>query len=496
MTPGPTARPRPPATRDQADAHRYGLRRLEAALVRGDPVPLHEQLRSQRRATVVGAVLAVLGLVAVAVFATFSPRPDWTRESIVVGSPSGAVFAVLHSPDRLVPVTDAIAARLVLAAAGEQPGDPRLVPDEALLAAARTPPSPVTGAVGVQLTELTGGWGVCDGPDGVVVLAGSVDAAALTGGSVDGTGSGTDSDTGSGVARSGAGARPGAASGSGAGAGSGAGVGIGAGSGGGAPSDVGGGAVGVGGVAAVWARSPGGDTFAVVDGVRHAVGDASVLAGLGLSGREPVTVAAAVLSALPEGPAFALPEVSGGPGPTGVPGRPGDLLRTTGVDGVARLFAVVPGGVQEVPASLAEVLRARGGQGPVEVAPVVVAEAPVREELPVAGWPASVPAWAEPSGPVCATWTGTWQLTAGALPVVSGAARVDAVLLRGGGAVRASSPTGGGTVWLVSAAGVAYGVADAATATALGLPTALPEAPESLLRLLPRGPTVDLAQAR
>lgn len=431
--------PRPPATRDQADAHRYGLRRLEAALVRADPVPLHEQLRSQRRATVVGAVLAVLGLVAMAVYATFSPRPEWSRQSIVVGAPSGAVFAVLHDPDRLVPVVDAVAARLVLAASGEVPGEPRLVPDDDLATAARTAPAAVDGATGVRPAPLPGGWGVCDGPDGVVVLAG---VAAPGGARRDGT-------------------EPGGVE-----------------------------------VRDVWARTPGGDEFAVVDGVRHAVGDPSARAGLGLTGRRPVTVAAAVLSVLPEGPAFALPELVDGPGPVGVPGRPGDVLRTTSVDGVTRLVAVVPGGVQEVPVTVAEVLRARGGAGPREVAPAVVAEAPQREVLPVSGWPAATPLWDAPSAPLCTLWSDDrWHVTGEVPPVAAGATRVGGVLVGAGGAVRASSPTGGGTVWLVSAAGVAHGVADAATATALGLPPALPEVPESLLRLLPRGAVIDLAQA-
>jgi predicted cobalt transporter CbtA len=62
--------------------------------------------------------------------------------------------------------------------------------------------------------------------------------------------------------------------------------------------------------------------------------------------------------------------------------------------------------------------------------------------------------------------------------------------------VRAVSPTGGGTVWLVSASGIAHGVADADTATALGLPPALPAAPEAALRLLPQGGRLDLADAR
>jgi peptidoglycan/LPS O-acetylase OafA/YrhL len=89
-----------PATRDQADAYRFGLRRLEAALVRGDPVPLHEQIRSQRRAALAGVVLGLLGLCGAAVFAAISPKPDWTRQAVVVGAGSGAMYAVAHGPDQ------------------------------------------------------------------------------------------------------------------------------------------------------------------------------------------------------------------------------------------------------------------------------------------------------------------------------------------------------------------------------------------------------------
>jgi peptidoglycan/LPS O-acetylase OafA/YrhL len=94
---------RAPATRDQADAYRFGLRRMEAALVRGDPVPLHEQIRSQRRAALAGVVLGLLGLCGAAVWAVLVPSPEWRREAVVIGATSGVMYAVAHDPDRLVP---------------------------------------------------------------------------------------------------------------------------------------------------------------------------------------------------------------------------------------------------------------------------------------------------------------------------------------------------------------------------------------------------------
>ena len=112
----PTSALRAPATRDQVDAYRFGVRRMEAALVRGDPVPLHEQIRSQRRAALAGVVLGLLGLCGAAVWAVLVPSPDWRHEAVVIGATSGAMYAVAHDPDRLVPVADLPAARLVLAA--------------------------------------------------------------------------------------------------------------------------------------------------------------------------------------------------------------------------------------------------------------------------------------------------------------------------------------------------------------------------------------------
>lgn len=60
--PDPARVQRAPATRDQVDAHRFGVRRMEAALVRADPVPRHEQIRSQHRAVFAGVLVGLLAL--------------------------------------------------------------------------------------------------------------------------------------------------------------------------------------------------------------------------------------------------------------------------------------------------------------------------------------------------------------------------------------------------------------------------------------------------
>jgi hypothetical protein len=170
-----------------------------------------------------------------------------------------------------------------------------------------------------------------------------------------------------------------------------------------------------------------------------------------------------------------------------------------------------------VPPVLAELLRVESGaEVPREVAPETLAGARSVDVLPVEGWPAGALRVEEPvAAPVlCWTWTADGEPAGGvrlgrAVPVPPGTRsvplaqadgagpRVDAVAVGAGGAVRATGPgraPGAGPLWLVSATGVGYGVADDATAAALGIGTATP-APEAALRLLPTGPVLSVAEA-
>ncbi|MHA6624542.1 type VII secretion protein EccB [Pseudonocardia sichuanensis] len=469
----PASGVRAPATRDQADAYRFGLRRLEAALVRGDPVPLHEQIRSQRRAALAGVVLGLLGLCAAAVLAAVSPRPDWTRQAVVVGAGSGAMYVVAHGPDRLVPVANLPAARLVLAAlraGGSTDADPAgatpvRVPDAALDAAPRTPTAAVPGALAVRPDgpPVPPGWAVCD----AVTPEGALTATTVVGGTAP----------------------------------------IGA-----APAGE-----------AVLLADADATTWLVTGGRRHRVdvGDGRLVAAFGLTGRVPREAAPALLTVLPEGPPLVTPVVPdrGEPAPGGLPGRVGDVLVARPVGGAEQHYVVLAGGLQAVPALPAELLRVASGQAqPTPVGAGELAGAAVVEELAVHGWPPGAPPVREPADApvVCRTWGaaggadggadgGVW--TGSALPVGERSRvvlaqadgpgeRVDAVSVGPGGAVRATAPgrPSGGPLWLVSATGVAYGVADDATAAALGI-TAVEPAPEAALRLLPTGPTLDLAAA-
>jgi type VII secretion protein EccB len=436
---------------------------MEAALVRGDAVLLHEQIRTQRRAVAAGVVLGVLGVVGALLTAHFAPRPAWQEQDLVIGAPSGALYAVAHGPDRLVPVANAVAGRLVLAAlraAPPSPGPPVLVEDAVLAAAPRTPAAAVPGAVAADPGQrLAGPWTICDEVTATGPAARLVGTTVLAGPAPDGP---TDPDSG------------------------------------------------------VLLAVPRGDTWLVTGGRRHRIDphDPAVRTALGLADRVPRPASPALVSALPEGVGLVAPAVpgAGAAGPPGVPGRVGDVLVARPAGAPPRYHVVLADGLQEVPPLVADVLAAASGDPVAEVGPGVVATATAMHPLDVAGWPVGAPHLREPAeAPVtCWTWPGTGpdgdvhvgRMPAVAAPVVlAGAdgegAALDAVAVGAGGTVRATAPgvaAGAGTVWVVSATGVAYGVADADTAAALGI-TAVEPAPEAVLRLLPTGPVLDVAAA-
>ena len=459
---------RAPATRDQVDAYRFGLRRMEAALVRGDPVPLHEQIRSQRRAALAGVVLGLLGLCGAAAWAIIAPSPDWRHEAVVIGATSGAMYAVAHDPDRLVPVADLPAARLVLAAlrsGGAGAGDPAratatVVPDASIATAPRTPAAAVPGAVAVTPeATIRASWALCD----------TVDAeGALVSTTVIGDAAG----------------RPPVPAADG-----------------------------------VLVAGAGDATWLVTGGLRHRVdvGDGAVRATFRLTNRLPRAATAALISALPEGPPLATPVVPrrGDHPPAGLPGRIGDVL-SSGVGDGQEFFVVLAGGLQEVPPAVAGLLViASDARQALAVGADVLAGATYVDTLQVQGWPAGAVRVVEPQDAPVTCWTWTPDRPAGdvwfgrGLPLAGGVApvalaqadgageRVDAVAVGAGGAVRATGPgraAGAGPLWLVSAAGVGFGVASDPTAAALGITAAEP-APEAALRLLPTGRTLDLADA-
>ncbi|RZT88349.1 type VII secretion protein EccB [Pseudonocardia sediminis] len=461
---------RAPATRDQVDAYRFGQRRLEAALIRADPVPLHEQIRSQRRAAFAGVLLGLLALGVAGLLAKLSPATDWQQKQMVVGDRSGTVYVVTPEPRRLVPVANLVAGRLVLAALGEQGGTavPATVSDDTLATAPRTPPAAVAGAVGVRPDgpPVPPAWAVCDtqadpraegaGPGTTTVLAGAL----------------------------------------------------------GAPS---------GPAPGLLVAGRGGSSYVVLDGVRHRVdtSDRAAMAALGVLGVPTREVSDGLLSALPEGAPLRTPEIDAGVTVAGL-GRAGDVVTSNPLGAEPSYYVVLgpdaatgrAGGLAPVPVTLADAVLARSGQGePATLAQGQVAQSTLSGTLDTDGWPAARIARADPSSIPTLCWT--WRdgrsgvVATDRLPVAAGAVtidlagadgagpRLDAVVLAatGPGPVESRGSTGGGTRWLLSSAGVFVGVADDRTAAALGT-TTTGRAPEEALRLLPRAPALDLGAVR
>lgn len=172
---------KPPVTRMQLDAYRFSQRRLESALALRDPVLLHEQIRTQRRTSAVGLAAAVLLACGLMAYVHLTGTRGWAGATVIQNSQSGQMYVVGHRPDRLVPVANLAAARLVLAAApkpddglgglvgGDSPADanPISMAPAQLAGAPFTAGSPLVGAPD---TNLPGGdtpsapsaaWALC-----------------------------------------------------------------------------------------------------------------------------------------------------------------------------------------------------------------------------------------------------------------------------------------------------------------------------------------------
>ncbi|MDN5915757.1 MAG: type VII secretion protein EccB [Pseudonocardia sp.] len=438
----------------------------EAPQIPADPVPLHEQLRSQRRAAFAGVLLGLLALGVTGLLAVLSPATDWSRKQLVVGDRSGTVYAVTPDPKRLVPVTNLIAGRLVLAALGVPGGTavPATVSDDTLATAPRTPPAAVAGAVGVRPDgpAVPPGWAVCDTrSDGAAPGTTTVLAGAL-----------------------------------------------------GAPS---------GPAPGLLVAGRGGSTYVVLDGVRHRIdpSDRPAMSALGVLGVPTREIGDGLLSAIPEGTPLRTPDITADVTVEGL-GRVGDVVTSNPLGAEPSYYVVLgpdpdtgrAGGLAPVPVTLADAVLARGGQGdPATLAQGQVARSTLSGALDTDGWPVARIARADPASIPVLCWT--WRdgrsgiVASDRLPSAAGAVtidlagadgagpRLDAVVLAasGPGPMESRGSTGGGTRWLLSGAGVLHGVADDATAAALGMTTP-GRAPEAALRLLPRAPALDLGSVR
>ena len=146
-------------TRAQVNGYRFLIRRLEHALIRGDSRMIHDPMRGQMRALIVGMVISVLIVAACGVMAFFKPAPNIGDAQILLSKSSGAAFVRIG--DRVHPVLNLASARLIVGA-NESPKE---VDDKFLNPLPRGPlvgvvgaPTSIRGAENIGMSS----WSVCD----------------------------------------------------------------------------------------------------------------------------------------------------------------------------------------------------------------------------------------------------------------------------------------------------------------------------------------------
>ncbi|QTI67838.1 type VII secretion protein EccB [Gordonia polyisoprenivorans] len=469
-------------TKAQVNGYRFLLSRLEHALVRRDARMLHDPMRSQMRALVLGTVLALLALAGFGIWGLVKPQGSVGKSAILVSKNSGGLFVVID--ETLHPVLNLASARLIVGddAAPTSVSDRKLsgYPRGALLGIPGAP----AGLPG-SAHPGTSTWSVCDRiadrqPAGRTDGPHSVRLAVIGERPVLGDRFRT-----------------------------------------GAPDD------------AVLA-SDGRSTFLLYTlrrgdrsmPVRAEVdtADPAVMRAFGLEGATVRSVSTGLLNSVPEVAPLRVPDLA----TTGVPVisapgvRTGSVVRTVGIDGAAHYYAVLSGAVQPVGAATAEMLRLAEDGGAAEVmtvAPAVVNAVPhTATTLPVGEFPSRPPHLVDVSAAptLCTTWdrgaddphAATSMLFGRGLPIVSSQRPValasadgsgpgiDEVFLRPGSGeylrVTGNEPdsTRSESLFYLNDSGIRFGVADVATGRILGLGDAPALAPWSVVSLLTPGPTL------
>ncbi|GAA2569193.1 type VII secretion protein EccB [Mycolicibacterium diernhoferi] len=444
-------------TRLEASGYRFIRRRMEYALACRDTRMLDDPIRSQAIALTAGVVLAAIVLAACAVLALLRPHGSLGTAPVVMVRESGALY--VRVGDTMHPAPNLASARLITGA----PGLPRLVSAQMIAGAKQGPAMGIPGApetIAPALEPDRATWTVCDEAAGrTVVLIGPPADLPV--------------------------AEPVL-------------------------------------VTAAQERAPG--VYLLHAGRRAAVDlrDHAAVRALRLDGVVPRTVSAALLDVLPEAPPIGAPRIpgAGGPGPVALPDfRVGEVLRVPRAEG-ADHYVVLADGVQRVGRVAADLIRFAGTHADKSIPDVAasrLAPVPVLQTLAVTDLSETAPVGTT-DGVLCARWharTGTpapdtTVLTSATLPAPRSfdlaqadgdGPRIDAVAVPAGRSayVRAAGVAGDGVTtgprYLVTGAGVAYGIGDDRDAVSLGLPPAPGVAPWPLLALLPRGPELSATRA-
>lgn len=467
-------------TRAQVNGYRFLLRRLEHALIRADSRMIHDPMRGQIRALIVGLVLAILITGAATVLAFFKPSPNLGNAQILVSKSNAGMFVRIG--DRVHPVLNISSARMITGS----PDEPKQVDDRFLN---QLPRGPMVGILGAPTAihgaadMSTSSWTVCDSVTVPEAHAGPQPGALET------TVLANDPVLNDEIRA----ATP----------------------------------------AQMLLAMSAGTVYLIYDGVRAEVDphDTAVVNALHLQDVTPRPISPGLLNSFPQVPPIrpVIIDGAGNPAPyLPAPYRIGSMVKTSDSTG-KRLYVVLRDGLQQISDATADIIRygdpADDPQGVREVSPSTINNAPIVHTLPVDHYPTVSPQIAnlQPDRVACMSWQransavrATVRLLIGhrlpipanAQPVALASADgsgpgVDAVYLKPGTGefVEATGSTpdssAAGALFYVADTGLRYHIKDLPTATALGVTgVAEPDstvvkpqfAPWSVLSLLPAGP--------
>lgn len=512
-----------PTTKSQVQAYRFVLRRMQSALVRRDAVMLHDPMRTHSRATAVGVLLGVVGLIGFLIYGFFSPDPQVDDNTqIAISKETGQVYVVRQgNPKTLIPMTNLASARLLLLAR-QQPdkgqvavggadapagsatqggaqvagGDPKLVSEKAL---AKLPKGRLTGipdgpdVLPKPADRIGPDWSVCDtlaldeslndpaspGKFTTTVLAGySGGDKVLDGNQALLVRAGTDDKQ-----------------------------------------------------AYLIYKAPVNSKITSTSTVRAKVdlGKSEVVTALNLNGHRPRAVSSGLLNAIPEAKPLVAPDIAGrDQAVTYVSGenlKVGDVIEVARTGAQPVFYVALRDGLQEISRAVGDLIRAKYAQGakPRLVDIARTNNAPKVDQLDFADYPTEVPDVLEANQNnrvICLGWQAqnvtsdnksqhTKVTISPSLPIPSDVVPVDINQVGATGevvsqfamapgkaaVVRSATSTqdfATGPIHLVTGRGVKYGIPDTLTAGALGLGTeGFTPGPESILRLLPNGPQLN-----
>lgn len=160
---------RQPTTKLEISGHRFLLRRMEHALVRGDVRMLDDPIRAQSLSLIVGCALAVIGLAVCATLGILQPRGALGTAPIVMIRDSGALYVRIG--DEMHPALNLASARLITGSSER----PELVSASAIDHTKRGPLVGIPGApdsISAPLGAAESDWTVCEDATTTTVMVG------------------------------------------------------------------------------------------------------------------------------------------------------------------------------------------------------------------------------------------------------------------------------------------------------------------------------------